>query len=242
MKKILASALILSSILIGVTLSSSATTVEKDAGYISVNASSTKEVAPNEAEITINIETSDKSSQKASDDNKIIADKVYSSLKAILNINKGDYIKTQGYSVNPIYTYTKDNKKVFDKYVVSNNVIVRTKNTELVSKIVDTAITKGATKVNDLQFLVSDYDSACNEVLSALTKRAYLQATTIAKSINSEIIGTKSIASSCNPENNQRPYYAMMAKSSMDNSTSSTPIEGGKMKIYANIDASFYVK
>ena len=162
MKKILASALILSSILIGVTLSSSATTVEKDAGYISVNASSTKEVAPNEAEITINIETSDKSSQKASDDNKIIADKVYSSLKAILNINKGDYIKTQGYNVNPIYTYTKDNKKVFDKYVVSNNVIVRTKNTELVSKIVDTAITKGATKVNDLQFLVSDYDSACN--------------------------------------------------------------------------------
>ena len=69
-----------------------------------------------------------------------------------------------------------------------------------------------------------------------------MQATTIAKSINSEIIGTKSIASSCNPENNQRPYYAMMAKSSMDNSTSSTPIEGGKMKIYANIDASFYVK
>jgi len=126
MKKILTSALVCSVIIAATAFSCRASVVEKDEGYISVNASATKEVAPDQAQITVNIETSDKSLQKASEDNKIAAGKVYSSLKAILNTEKGDYIKTSNYSANPVYICTKDNKKVFDKYVVSNNVVVKT--------------------------------------------------------------------------------------------------------------------
>lgn len=240
MKKLFLTALILSVITAGMVLASPVATA-KDEGYVSVNASSTKEISPNQAEITVNIETSDKSLQKASADNKIIADRVYSSLKAVLNVEKGDYIKTSNYSATPIYVYTKENKKVFDKYVVKNNVVVRTKNTDLISKIIDTSIAQGATEVKDLQFLVADYDSACNDLLASLTKKAYSQASVVAASINQKIVGTKAINLTCNSENNQRPYYAMMAKSSMD-SVTSTPIESGKIKIYANVDASFYVK
>jgi len=242
MKKILTSALVCSVIIAATAFSCRASVVEKDEGYISVNASATKEVAPDQAQITVNIETSDKSLQKASEDNKIAAGKVYSSLKAILNTEKGDYIKTSNYSANPVYICTKDNKKVFDKYVVSNNVVVKTKNIDMVSKLVEKAIEYGATNVNDLQFLVADYDSACNQALAELTKKAYSQAFSIANSINSKIIGTKSISSTCNADNNQRPYYAMMAKSPADSNPLATQIESGKIKIYASIDASFYVK
>jgi len=242
MKKVLTSALVFSVIIVTTAFSCRASVVEKDEGFISVNASTSKEVTPDQAQITVNIETSDKSLQKAAEDNKIIADKVYSSLKAILNTGKGDYIKTNKYSANPVYIYTKENKKVFDKYVVLNNVIVKTKNIEIVAKLIDTAVASGATNVNDIQFLLADYDSACNDVLAQLTKRAYSQAVSIANSINSKIIGTKSISSTCNPENNPRPFYGMMAKSSMDSNSSATPIESGKIKIYANVDASFYVK
>jgi len=242
MKKMLISALLFSLIIGATAYSCTAAVVEKESGYVSVNASATKEVAPDQAQITINIETSDKSLQKAAADNKIIADKVYSSLKAILNTEKGDYIKTNNYSANPVYTYSKENKQVFDKYVVSNNIVVKTKNIEIVSKLADKAIETGATNVNDLQFLVADYDSACSDILAQLTKRAYSQANSIATSINSKITGTKSISSTCNPENNPRPYYTMMAKSTIDRASSSTPIESGKIKIYANVDASFYVK
>ena len=241
MKKILTSALVVSAVILASTFSCQATVLEKEDGFVSVNATSSKEVAPDQAQITINIETSDKEMQKAAADNKVIADKVYSSLKAVLNTEKGDYIKTANYTANPVYTYTKDNKRVFDKYVVSNNVVVITKNTAKVVKLVDTAIAAGATKVNDLEFLVADYDSACNEALAQLTKRAYSQATSIAAAINSKIVGTKSIASSCTPENNQRPVYSMMAKSSAPNE-SATPIESGKIKIFASINAEFYLK
>lgn len=242
MKKALLSLLVLSALVsVSFSLSAKAETAERDNGYVSVNNSTTKELPPNIAEISVNIETSDKSMQKASDENKIIANKVYSSLKTILGKSgDGDYIKTNNFIAKPQYVYTKDNKKVFDKYVVSNSVVIRTKNINLVSQLVDTALAQGATSVGNLQFLVSDYDSACNAALGELTKKAYNQANSVASSINSKITGVKSINATCNPENNQRPYYTMMAKSSTD-SESATPIESGKIKIFVNVDASFYV-
>jgi uncharacterized protein len=236
MKKILAIILFL---VVFVTLSSNAETIEKDKGYISVNESITKEISPNQAEISISIETSDKSLKQASEDNKVIANKVYSSLKALLGTN--DYIKTSNYSAKPVYIYTKENKKVLDKYSVSNMVIIKTKSTDLVSKLIDTAIAQRATNIDNLQFTATDYDNACNEALSELTKKAQTKANSVANSINSQIIGIKSINATCNTDNGPRPYYAMMARGAMD-SASSTPIESGKIKIYANLDASFYVK
>lgn len=239
MKKTLISSLSVLLLIVFVSLSTTAETVEKDKGYISVNESVTKEVSPNQAEISIGIETSDRLLQKASTDNKNISNKVFSSLKSLLGAN--DYIKTNNYSAKPEYFYTKDNKKVLDKYVVSNTVTVKTKNIELVSKLIDTAIAQGATNVENLQFSATDVDCSCNEALAELTKKAYTQAGSVAKSINSQITGVKSINATCNLDNGPRPMYGMMMKSAMDN-VAATPIESGKIKIYANVDASFYVK
>lgn len=213
--------------------------VEKDEGYVSVNASSTKEVSPNQAEIVIQIETSDKSAQKASSDNKVIANNVYTSIKPLLEAD--DYIKTNKFTLRPQYTYSKDNKKTLDKYIAINSVVVRTKKIDVVSKLIDTAISNGATTIENLTFSSSNFESECNCVLSELAKNAYTQASAISKSINVNIVGVKSINATCNPENNSRSVYAMAMKSAVD-SASATPIESGKIKIYANIDASFYVK
>lgn len=218
-------------------LSTIAETIDK--GYISVSSSTTKELVPNQAEISIGIVTSDTSFKKASEENRAIATKVYSSLKSL--IASGDYLKTSEYYARPEYTYTKDNKKILDKYVVSNTITVRTKKTDFVSKLIDTAIAQGATNIDNLQFLAVDYDSACNNALSELSKKAYVQASTVATSINTQITGIKSINTTCNSDNNPRPYYSMMARGVADNATS-TPVSSGKIRINANVDASFYVK
>lgn len=220
-------------------LTTSAETVDKEKGYISLSFSSTKDISPNQAEITIGIETSDNSMKKAVEDNNTIANKVYSTLKPLLGSD--DYIKTNNYSARPEYSYTKDNKKVLDKYVVTNSVVVKTKKTDLVSKLIDSSIAQGATNINNLQFSATNYDSSCNDTLAELTKKTYAQANSIAKSINSQVIGIKSINATCNTDNAPRPYYAMMAPCAKDIAGSSTPIETGKVKIYANVDASFYV-
>lgn len=238
MKKVLICVIVVFAIMF-VSLSTTAETIEKDKGYVSVNASTTKEISPNLAEITIVIETSDKSLNKASEENKVIANKVYSSLKSMLG--NDDYIRTNKYNARPVYIYTRDNKRIFDKYVVSNSVIVKTKKLDLVLKFIDTAISLGANSISNLQFSADNYDDMCNETLADLTKKAYSQANSVAKSINNQIIGVRAINTTCNLENFQRPLYAMAGKAAED-SNYATPIESGKIKIYANIDASFYVK
>lgn len=237
MKRILTSTLILCAFLSG--LCSNAQTIEEEKGYISVNASLTKEISPNQAEISIGVETSDTSMQKAVDENKIIANKVFSEIKPLLG--KDDYLKTGEYSAKPQYIYTKENKKVFDKYVVKNIVLVHTRNTAIISKIIDTAISQGATNVDDIKFSATDYDSICNEALAELTKNAHAQANAIANAINTKIIGIKVINANCNVDSGVRPMYDMMAKSVMS-SNPATPVESGKIKIFANINASFYTK
>ncbi len=237
MKKFLASTLIFSVLAFGLCVK--AETIEQEKGYISVNTSLTKEISPNQAEISIGIETSDVSMQKASNENKTIANNVLSAVKPLLG--KDDYIKTGEYSAKPQYIYTKDNKKVFDKYIVKNTVTVKTQNTQIVSKIIDTAISSGANNIDDLKFSATDYDTTCNEALTELTKKAYAQANAVACSINGKITGVKSINANYNVDDGTRPVYDMMVKSALG-SAPSTPVESGKIKIYLNINASFYVK
>lgn len=239
MKKTLLTLTLLTAIFF-VGIGANAEIIDKEQGYISISESATKEIMPNQAEITIGIETSDISLQKATDDNKKIANKVYASLKALIGTE--DLIKTSNYNARPQYIYTREQKRVLDKYIVSNTVIVKTKKIDLVSKLIDTATAQGATNVANLQFLATDYEDNYNDLLAELTKKAYNKANSIAKSINSQIIGVKTISASCNAENNYRPMYGMAKACMEDSAGASTPIESGKLKIYANVDASFYVK
>lgn len=214
--------------------------VETETGYISVSERITKEILPTQATITVGIETYGDSAQKASDENKKIAQNVHSALKKLLSDK--DSIKTGEYSLSPQYIYTKDNKKVLDKYMVKNSVVVTVFNLKLVSKLIDTAISNGATKIDDLNFSATDFDNSCSAALGELAKKAQSKANFIAKSLNLQVFGVKSLSTSCNPEyNSQRVFYSL-AKGVADATAPQTPIESGKIKIDASVDALFYVK
>lgn len=213
--------------------------IEQDKGYVSVNQSLTKEVLPSQAEISISVETSGLVLQNVADENKNVSARVYASLKALLSPQ--DTIKTTDYSVKPQYIYNKENKRIFDKYIVSNTVLLKTKKLDSIALLIDTAVSQGATNISNLQFSAQDYEIACNEALSELTKQAFSKAGTVASSINAKVSGIKSINTSCSQSDSQRPYYEYAAKT-LSNYISSTPVESGKVKIYASVDASFYVK
>ena len=239
MKKVLFTLTLLVSLFM-LGISANAEITDKEQGYISVSQSDTGIIAPNQVEIFIRIDTSNKLLKQAVEDNKKIANKVYTSLKALLGTE--GYLKTDSYTVQPQYIYTKENKKIIDKYLVINTLFVLTKKIDLISKIIDTAIEQGATSAGDLQFKSTNYNDSCDNMLAELTKKAYSKANIIAKSINSQVTGVKSINVSCNSENNYRPMYGFAKASMEDSAAVSTPIESGKLKINANVDASFYVK
>lgn len=232
------------------SLSAQAVTADgtRDKGYVSVNTSSEMEIAPDVAEISFAIKTSDtKSMQKATASNEEISDKVYTELKSMINPAAGDYIKTSNFNAAPVYSYS-NSKRSLEKYEVSNRVIVHTKSIENVGKMIDNAITAGATNVDSLSFSLSNYESQCDELISKAAKKAYNRANILAKAANTTVIGVSNLNTSCSTNGGGQPRLYMaknMLQAAADSSAetaSGMSISNGVIKINASVNASFFVK
>ena len=249
MKKMLTAAVIIGLIACG-TGFTLAEVNEPERGYISVSTSANTEVSPDVVEINIAVKTTDsKSMLKATTENKEVSDKVYTAIKSMINTANGDYVKTADFNATPVYTYSSNGKRNFDKYEVSNSIIVHTKNIDKTGTIIDKAISLGATNVNDLVFSVSNYEDQCNDLLGIAAKKAKTRADIVAKSASTYVTGIKSMNISCSTNNNNVVQYRLYAKNmAMDSAgavapeASTTPIQGGIIKIFANLNASYFVK
>ena len=116
-------------------------------------------------------------------------------------------------------------------------------------KMIDKAISSGATNINDITFSISSYDKQCDELLSIAGKKAYSRAAILASSAGNTLAGIKSVNGSCSTNDVVRPQYRMLAKNasfagaSADAAVeSSSPIHGGVIKLFANLNASYFVK
>ena len=221
---------------------------ETERGKISVNTTANTEIAPDVAEISFAIITSDtKSMQKAITSNKDISDKVLAGLKSMINTNNGDFIKTADFSANPLYNYN-GSKKTLDKYEVSNRIIVHTKSINIVGKMIDGAISNGATNVANLAFSVSNYDKQCNELISIASKKALTRAEATAKAVSATLAGVSNISTSCSTNNNSQPRLYLAKNMVADvaaasgSEESSTTISNGVVKVNASVSATFFVK
>lgn len=245
MKKFLISAVIVGLALGCASVQAISESIER--GYISVNTSANAELAPDVAEISIAVKTYDnKSMQKATLQNKEISEQVITTLKSMIDTSKGDYIKTADFSATPIYSYS-GNKRNFDKYQVSNSVVVHTKSIDKIGTMIDKAIALGATDVNSLNFSVSNYEVQCNDLLTLAAKKASARANAVAKTVPTTLSGIRSMDVSCSTSNSSRPQYKMlMANRAMmmdsEAAGSSTTIESGVIKVFANVSATYFVK
>ena len=247
MKKIFVSAIILGLIAgISTAAANAAADNTEERGYITVNTQANKELSPDMVEISIAVETYDKLMQNAVAQNKEISDKVQAVLKTLINSQNMDYIKTSDFSATPLYNYV-NKKRVFDKYEVSNTIIVHTKNIDKAGEMIDKAIAAGATNVNNLNFSVSDYEAQCDELLTLAVTKAKNQANAVAKGAGAVLDGGKYMNASCNSGATSRVYYNLMAKNAVSDSAeagmgSSTPISAGRIKVQATLNSAFFVK
>ena len=225
------------------------TTTGIERGYIAVSTTANAELAPDVAEVSIAVQTFDnKSMQKATLQNKEISEKVITELKAMINTANGDFIKTTDYNASPIYSYS-GSKRTLDKYQVSNSVIVHTKSIDKVGSMIDKAISLGATNVNSLNFSVSNYDAQCEDLLGIAAKKAIKRANAVAKAVPTTVTGIRTMDVSCSANNNYRTQYRFMKSNMMtmdaagaEPEAAATSIESGVIKIFANVNASYFVK
>ena len=252
MKKFLAASLVLGVLLVTPATSVVAADNSVERGYMSVSYTTEKEVSPDTVEFSISIRTEDKKSmQEASAKNKEISNKVYEYLKSNIKSANGDYIKTSNYSATPIYSY-KDNKRIFERYEVSNNIIVHTKSLDNVASMIDKSISMGATGVNSLNFSLSKKDEKCAEMLSFAGKEVRKRGDVVAAAVGTSITGVKTIRTSCSM-NQRRVNYAytnrafaakavMADGAAMEMAEPVTNIESGNITMYSSVDVDFFVK
>ena len=250
MKKTLAAIAVLSIMSASMMTSWAGQNNEKESGYITISTSSEAEIAPDTAELSFAIKTSDnKSMQKASLMNKDISEKVYNMLKGMINASNGDYIKTSNYNASPVYNYN-GNKRTLEKYEVSNRVTVHTKSLDKLGSMIDNATEAGATNIDSLNFSVSNYESKCNSLIESASKKASARASIAAKSSGAVLDGIKNMSVSCSENKNYSTPRLYMAKNALaatadgasENATPATSISSGVIKIYSNVNASYYVK
>lgn len=225
---------------------SPAISAEIERGFINSNASVNKEMAPDTVEITIEVVTEDVNSlQVATVKNKELSDKVYNAMKSMVAETEGDYVKTSDFSAQPVYYYV-NSKKNFEKYQVSNKVIVHTKLVQKSGELIDKAIELGATNIDNISFMLESYDTYCDELLVQAAKKSKMRAEGLALASGVRVVGVKNLSGSCNTHNSSpRIMYNMAAKSeSMDSipAYGATPISSGTIKLYANVNASYFVK
>ena len=217
---------------------------QKDTGYVSVNAVSAKEIIPDTDSIYFSVETSSTDSKAAVNKNKEISSQLIDSLKPILALDKSDSIQTRNFILRPNYSYDKNGKRTFINYTAVNTIYVKTKKLENVSKLIDLAVKNSATTVSDLNFLVENEKQYAGELAQEALSKAKILATLTASALGQKVTGIKSVRVNIYPQNNYAPRGAMYsnAKTAATGAAKSTPVEYGKIKLQANVDAEFYVK
>lgn len=220
------------------------TVVEKDMGYVSVNSSADKEIIPDTASIFFTVETVSTDSKAVVNKNKEISSNLILALKPILALDKTDSIQTKNFALRPNYTYEKNGKKNFVNYTASNTIYVKTKKLENVSKLIDTAVANNATSVSELSFFVENEKQFSGELAQEAIRKAKILAQLTASTLNQRVCGIKSIRVNVYPQNSYNARYATMNASAKDSTGAgkAMPVEFGKIKLQANVDAEFYVK
>ena len=237
----------LSILLTGCAFSNSVVNVAN--GIISTFSEVEKEFMPDYANISISIETTDKNSLKASEENKIKTKNIINVINTKLNTQKGDKLSTANFVVYPNYN---NNGRNIISYTCRNTVVIKLKDLAKTGQIIDLAINNGAAKINNVTFDVENEQNMCNELLPEAINNTKIRAGIIAKGLNLQINGVSKVSSSCYVQNSSNIItYAnarkaasmdMASGSNFETATSSTPIEPKAIKVRASVNVDYKIK
>lgn len=248
MKKSLVVLGTLSILLTGCAFSNSVVNVAN--GIISTFSEVEKEFMPDYANISISVETTDRNSLKASEENKTTTKRIIDIVSKKLDSAKGEKLSTANFVVYPNYS---SNGRNIVSYTCRNTVIVKLKDLEKTGNIIDIAINNGAAKINNVTFDVENEQNMCNELLPDAINNTKVRAGIIAKGLNLQINGVSKVNSNCYVQNSSN--YATYANAKLartmsmgasadteDSASNSTPIEPKSIKVRASVNVDYKIK
>ncbi len=209
-------------------------------GAISISASEKGFFEPDTAELALAVETTQKSVVLAAQENAQRAQTLVGALEGLINGSAGDSIKTSKYAVQPVYEWNEKQKKnVLTGYRVTNEVLVKTHNTEAVGSIIDKAVAAGANRMESLDFTLMKETAYCGQLIEKAAMNAKQQAQSLASALGVRLGNIKSASPACGPvPRTGTGEFAIMRSQT----PAKTPVEAGQIELKATVNVVFRIK
>lgn len=199
---------------------------------ITVTGRGVKEVAPNYAQLQIEVRTQGKGVQQTQEENAQVMNRVIQSLLA-LNIPR-ENIQTAAFNIFPQYDFI-DGKQVFRGYEVTNAITVKLEDIEKVGSVIDTAVASGANSVSSIQFGLDNPEVVYQQALQKALQHAQVNAQTIARTMKLTLYPQPISIVEEHQQNGPELYKTL----SIASSQMGTPIEQGKISVSATVTVKF---
>jgi uncharacterized protein len=136
-------------------------------------------VRPDAARVTISIVKQATTADAAASENATATAAVIAALRQLLGATAD--IRTVGYHLTPVYVYPRDNTPPqLTGFTGTNTIQAVANDTTLAGRIVDTAVTAGASRIDGVSLFLKDEDASRTQALRLASQRARSKADAIA--------------------------------------------------------------
>ena len=213
---------------------------------ISVTGSAIASSSPDTLIVVLGLETEAKTASQSLSQNSEILNSIISSL-----ISSGiseDDIQTSNFRIYPIYDSIKDSngnyKQILIAYRVTNILSIQTDKIDSAGNIIDTAVSSGANRVDNVSFQLSDdkFEKISNDLITNAVNDAKQKAEKALTPLKQNIVGVKSVVI----HDNSVPFFDNPMRASFDGiamepSMKSAPIMSGDEEIRTDVSVVFYI-
>ena len=208
---------------------------------ISVTGSATSSSSPDTLVVILGVESEAKTANESLSKNSKSLNSVISSLSNS-GISK-DSIQTSNFTIYPLYEWSdvKD-EQILIGYRVSNILSIQTDKIDSAGDIIDSAVSSGANRVDNVSFQLSDdrLQKISDDLIADAINDAKQKAEKALVPLKQKIVGVKSVVL----HDNMTPYYESPMRASFDGfaeSMKSAPILSGDEEIRTNVSVVFYI-
>ena len=208
---------------------------------ISVTGSATSSSSPDTLVVILGVESEAKTANESLSKNSNSLNSVISSLSNS-GISK-DSIQTSNFTIYPLYEWSdvKD-EQILIGYRVSNILSIQTDKIDSAGDIIDSAVSSGANRVDNVSFQLSDdrLQKISDDLIADAINDAKQKAEKALVPLKQKIVGVKSVVL----HDNMTPYYESPMRASFDGfaeSMKSAPILSGDEEIRTDVSVVFYI-
>lgn len=209
---------------------------QKQVPMINVSGEGKVKVAPDQASISISIETKGTKAEDVKRENDKKMDAVLKFIKNS-NIAKEDF-QTQRISLNPNYDYEK--KKY--SYVATQTVQILLKDLSKYDTLMEGLIYEGINRIDNVEFKSSKMLQLQSEARKLAIKEAKAKAEDFVSVLGQKVGKAILISDNSQPYNPQPRMYAMKASMAMDESATRETLAIGEIEITSNVSVNFVLE